>query len=253
MFVRALTGFYLQILGGAMKAPLGRKAIERHFYLIIVLLLAAAALNFSISAAQEQARQSTDQAASNPSAVSEGGAQQAQPAQQATDQTTVPQAPDVSAPQPGAASMNCSPEYALLVHKTASALMTPDFTFVSVKALDPFVPFITLETSTEAHPEEDSSQAGFALTPLQKMTMSEIERGLKAITWGQLGSRAVIEDSTGRGYIVSIGTPAGEHGGVITQILSDRLVIQQEIYDRLSRKRSPREFTVKLAKKTENK
>ncbi len=87
--------------------------------------------------------------------------------------------------------------------------------------------------------EGDDSQAGFPLTPLQKMTMSEIERGLKAITWGQLGSKAVIEDSTGRGYIVSVGTPAGEHGGVITQIFSDRLVIQQEVYDRLQ-ERDPR-------------
>ncbi len=90
------------------------------------------------------------------------------------------------------------------------------------------------------------------MTPLQKMTMSEIERGLKAITWGDLGRRAVIEDSTGRGYIVSVGTPAGEHSGVITQILNDRLVVQQEIWDARARKRFPQDFTIKLSKKTDN-
>ncbi len=83
------------------------------------------------------------------------------------------------------------------------------------------------------------------------MTLSEIERGLKAISWGELGRRAVIEDSTGRGYIVTIGTPAGEHSGVITQIFSDRLVIQQEIWDRKAKKRVPQDFTIKLSKKTD--
>ena len=84
------------------------------------------------------------------------------------------------------------------------------------------------------------------------MTLSEIERGLKAISWGELGRRAVIEDSTGRGYIVTIGTPAGEHSGVITQIFNDRLVIQQEIWDRKAKKRFPQDFTIKLSKKTDN-
>jgi hypothetical protein len=83
--------------------------------------------------------------------------------------------------------------------------------------------------------------------------LSEIERGLKAITWGQLGTKAVIEDSTGRGYIVGIGTPAGDHSGVITQIFNDRLVIQQEIWDRKAKKRFPQDFTIKLAKKTDAK
>jgi type IV pilus assembly protein PilP len=128
--------------------------------------------------------------------------------------------------------------------------MAANFTFYPVKALDPFVPFITTETNTSQGEEE---QGGPPLTPLQKMTMSEIERGLKAVSWGDLGRKAVIEDSTGRGYIVSVGTPAGEHNGVITQILNDRLVIQQEIWDRKARKRFPQDFTIKLIKKTDEK
>jgi type IV pilus assembly protein PilP len=129
--------------------------------------------------------------------------------------------------------------------------MAAHFTFVPVKALDPFVPFITLETSTRSPEEEEEQQGGAPMTPLQKMTMSEIERGLKAITWGELGRKAVIEDSTGRGYIVSVGTPAGEHSGVITQIQNDRLVIQQEIWDMKARKRFPQDYTIKLVKKTD--
>ena len=137
-----------------------------------------------------------------------------------------------------------------MIQKENSALMSADFTFYPIKVLDPFVPFVTSESG---HPgdEEDESNAA-TLTPLQKMTISEIEKGLKAITWGELGKRAVIEDSTGRGYIVNVGTPAGERSGVITQISSDHLVIQQELWDRKAKKRFPQEFTIKLVKKMDS-
>ncbi len=162
----------------------------------------------------------------------------------------VPQLSVEAAPKPEAAAINCPPEYVPLIQKTTTALMTANFTFYPIKALDPFVPFVTPDT--QARLEEGEQKSEQPLTPLQKMTLTEIERGLKAISWGELGTRAVIEDSTGRGYIVTVGTPAGERSGVITQILNDRLVIQQEIWDRKARKRFPQDFTIKLSKKTDN-
>lgn len=132
--------------------------------------------------------------------------------------------------------------------------MSEHFTFYPIKALDPFAPFIQPEIDvpqvrvSDAEPLEEMNRP---LTPLQKMTISEIEKGLKAITWGDLGRKAVIEDSTGRGYIVAVGTPAGERSGVVTQIFNDSLVIQQEIWDRVARKRVPQDFIVKLSKKTD--
>ena len=164
-----------------------------------------------------------------------------------------PQPPVAAAPQPEAAGTSCPPEYVPLIQKTTTALMTANFTFYPVKALDPFVPFIEPETSPVAFwlKRRMNQRPRAPLTPLQKMTLSEIEKGLKAISWGELGKRAVIEDSTGRGYIVTVGTPAGEHSGVITQIFNDRLVIQQEIWDRKAKKRFPQDFTIKLSKKTD--
>ncbi len=170
------------------------------------------------------------------------------------------QLPEPPAPQPSVAAAtqtevagtSCPPEYVPLILKTNTALMTASFTFYPIKALDPFVPFVTAMLRTPEEEDEPKTE-GPPLTPLQKMTLSEIEKGLKAITWGDLGKKAVIEDSTGRGYIVSVGTPAGERSGVITQILNDRLVIQQEIWDRKAKKRFPQDFTVKLSKKTDEK
>jgi hypothetical protein len=243
-----------------MKAPLMTRATARRFSLISVLLLAMAAWTFCVSAAPEQTEQSAGQTAAVPPAASpqeEATSQQpAEPLPADSGQTLQIQAGQSALletpPQPEPAATSCPPEYVPLIQKTTASLMAANFTFIPVKTLDPFVPFLTLDANSQfrSSEEEDEPQGG-PLTPLQKMTVSEIERGLKAITWGGLGTRAVIEDSTGRGYIVTVGTPAGEHSGVITQILSDRLVIQQEIWDRKAKKRFRQDFTIKLVKKTD--
>lgn len=158
-----------------------------------------------------------------------------------------------AAPTQTVNGITCPPEYAPFVQRVTTALMSEQFTFYPVKALDPFVSFIQVDVIPQARfsDEEPKEDMNRPLTPLQKMTVSELEKGLKAITWGDLGRKAVIEDSTGRGYIVSIGTPAGERNGVVSQIFNDRLVIQQEIWDRNARKKLPQDFTIKLSKKTQ--
>jgi hypothetical protein len=227
-----------------MESHVGKIAIARRFPLIFVLLLAMAAWTSSFSAAQQQAAPPEGQVAGNPPPVPAEDVRQPQLA--LIDQSLTPETTRTTVQQLPA---NCPPEYAALIQKTTTSLMAANFAFYPIKALDPFVPFVTPETNPSQG--EDEQQGGAPLTPLQKMTMSEIERGLKAVTWGDLGRKAVIEDSTGRGYIVTVGTPAGEHSGVITQILNDRLVIQQEIWDRKARKRFPQDFTIKLVKKAD--
>ena len=170
-----------------------------------------------------------------------------------TSASAPPQAPPTAADATG---ITCPPEYLPLVQKTTAALMTDDFTFYPIKTMDPFKPFMSLEPTlstarSQDEGEDEPKEMERPLTPLQKMTMAELERGLKAITWGDLGRKAVIEDSTGKGYIVAVGTPAGERNGVITHIFNDRLVIQQEIWDRQARKRFPQDFTIKLSKRTD--
>lgn len=135
------------------------------------------------------------------------------------------------------------------------ALQEKDFSYTPAKLSDPFVSFIVpvkapqpelaLIIETEDLPPEPPKP----LTPLQKMSLGEIEKGLKAILWGDMGRRAVIEDSTGKGYIVGVGTPIAGSNGVITEIFDDRLVIQQEVWDKSSRTMVPQNMMVKLNKK----
>ncbi|MDR3567096.1 MAG: hypothetical protein P4L43_03620 [Syntrophobacteraceae bacterium] len=156
--------------------------------------------------------------------------------------------PALSGKKTGAADSPPLPgQLSAIVKKTSAMLDSPGFTFLPDKALDPFVPFISLQTTNE---KSDPGAGGF-LTPLQKMSLAEMETGLRAIAMGGLGKMAVIEDSTGKGFIVGVGTPAGPNGGVIKQIQDTCLVVQQEVWNSQTRQRVPEDFTVKMVKKND--
>lgn len=150
------------------------------------------------------------------------------------------------------------PEPVMTREKISDALLNERFSYTQYKLVDPFVSFIVpvenappelppVEEELEPPPEYTKP-----LTPLQKMSIGELENGLKAIAWGELGRRAVIEDSAGKGYIVSPGTPVGEKNGVITEIFQDRIVVQQQIWDKKARRWIPNNVVIKLNKQKES-
>jgi Tfp pilus assembly protein PilP len=138
--------------------------------------------------------------------------------------------------------------------RVEEALLQESFSYNQNKLVDPFISFISpVEVATAQPPGgvedfEPPPEPQRPLTPLQKMNLGEIEKGLRAIVWGEFGRRAMVEDSAGRGYIVGIGTPAGERDGVITDIFNDRIVIQQQFWDRTAKRMMPQNFVVKLKK-----
>ena len=103
--------------------------------------------------------------------------------------------------------------------KVKEALLKADFSYNQNKLVDPFVSFIAPAEAPSARlpvGEEDFEpppEPQRPLTPLQKMNLGEIEKGLKAIVWGEFGRRAMVEDSAGKGYIVGVGTPVGRKRG----------------------------------------
>ena len=138
--------------------------------------------------------------------------------------------------------------------KILEALLKENFSYNQNNMVDPFVSFIApaeaapaqlLATEEEFEPPPEPQRP---LTPLQKMNLGEIEKGLKAIAWGEMGRRALVEDSAGKGYIVTVGTPAGERNGVITDIFNDHIVIQQQFWDRKAKRMLPQNYVVKLKK-----
>ncbi|MCK8600215.1 hypothetical protein [Desulfoferrobacter suflitae] len=145
-----------------------------------------------------------------------------------------------------------SPEALSLKEKISRELLQETFTYDPKQLNDPFVSFIKPpEPPPPQLPPEDETlppELQKPLTPLQKMNIGEIEKGLRAIVWGGLGRKAIIQDAAGKGYIVSVGTPAGGPTGVIVQIFDDRLVIQRQLWDGKLKRMVLRNDVVKLRK-----
>jgi len=119
-----------------------------------------------------------------------------------------------------------------------------DWKYDSTGKPDPFKPFILASQPQEAATPKVVRQ----LTPLQKMPLSEIQTGLKAIIWGQLGNKALVEDATGKGYVVQEGTYVGQHNGIVKRIYEDRIVVEEYKRDPVEDRLVPSEVVLKLKK-----
>lgn len=150
------------------------------------------------------------------------------------------------------------PRPATTREKLREALLTDDFRYDPGNLTDPFVPFTRKEELPAPEfeiPAEDTAAEPpppqLPLTRLQKMGLGEVESGLKAIVMGPLGRKALIQDNSGKGYIVVVGTPVTGNDGVVADIFRDAIVIRQEFWDRKKKRFVPKETLVTL--KTEEK
>jgi type IV pilus assembly protein PilP len=84
---------------------------------------------------------------------------------------------------------------------------------------DPFRPYVQ---------PLDGPAATRQLTPLQQYELSQLR--LVAIVSDQRDpreTRAVVEDSSGLGYIIRVGTPIGRNSGRVTAIERKRVVVEE--------------------------
>ena len=92
---------------------------------------------------------------------------------------------------------------------------------------DPFKPFLqsTALRETRALP----------LTPLQKYDVSQLK--LVAVLSTPEGRVGLVEDATGKGYLIQKGTWIGKNEGKVTKILADRVMIEEFFLDPLGQKK----------------
>lgn len=102
--------------------------------------------------------------------------------------------------------------------------------YISKGKIDPFEPLIKEKTPV-AEPQQKAEDdiPERILTPLEKLDFSQIK--LVAILNRESGSVAMVQESTGKGYIVSIGTYIGRNSGQIVSIEKDKLVIKENVKD----------------------
>ena len=83
---------------------------------------------------------------------------------------------------------------------------------------DPFRPFM-LDMRPD-HPQ---------VTPLQRYELGQLT--VVGTVWDVIPPRAMVEDSVGMGYIVSVGTPIGRNGGVVTAIEPRQVIVEERVLD----------------------
>jgi Tfp pilus assembly protein PilP len=146
-------------------------------------------------------------------------------------------------PKPGAPAASTGP--ASTTPSSKLATIETGWKYDPTGKPDPFKSFILAAAAQE---ETAPKVVRRQLTPLQKMPLSEIESGLKAIIWGQLGNKALVEDATGKGYVVQEGTYVGQNDGIVKKIYEDRIVVEEYRRDSAKNRLEPTEVVLKLKK-----
>jgi type IV pilus assembly protein PilP len=90
--------------------------------------------------------------------------------------------------------------------------------------LDPFEPLFKKENVSLA--SKNKIKRRKPLTPLEKLNLSQLK--LVGIIRAPSGNRALVQEASGKGYIVKKGTYIGTQSGKVAQILDDRIIIQEK-------------------------
>jgi type IV pilus assembly protein PilP len=95
--------------------------------------------------------------------------------------------------------------------------------------VDPFEPLIR-ET-----PKMDSDSVAYAYTGPQGTTVIEnidlSQLKLTGIILAASGNKALVREASGRGHIISEGTPIGTHRGRVDGVLKDRIIVKEKMKD----------------------
>ena len=100
---------------------------------------------------------------------------------------------------------------------------------------DPFRPFV-LEVRTKKRDRDN-------LSPLERYELHNLK--LVGIIWDIPEPRAMVEDTAGLGYVVTIGTPIGRNGGKVKLIEPKEVVVEESFLDFYGTKKT-REVKLKL-------
>lgn len=100
--------------------------------------------------------------------------------------------------------------------------------------IDPFEPLfkpITAEKPKPPAAPEKPAAPKRRLTPLEKVDLDQLK--LVGVVRAESGNKALVEDASGKGYIVIHGTYMGIHSGKVVDILKDRIIVEEEEKDML--------------------
>ena len=95
---------------------------------------------------------------------------------------------------------------------------------------DPFAPFVSgPEPSSQDETQKKKLQRREPRTPLERMSLGQLQ--LTAVMEAGEQNIALVEEASGKGYVVKKGTYIGNEGGRVTAILPNAIVIEEKYLD----------------------
>lgn len=113
--------------------------------------------------------------------------------------------------------------------------------------INPFLPFVTDDSEKSIEKTDETKKKREPLTPLERIDIGQLR--LTAITRMPNGNIALVEEASGKGYVLNEGTYIGLNSGKVISILTDKVIIEEEI-ENIFGKVSIQERELKLQKPT---
>ena len=114
--------------------------------------------------------------------------------------------------------------------------------------LDPFQPLFAPEAQRMAPAKKKGKKKKrLPLTPLQRIGLSQLK--LVGIIVSPTGNKALVEEPSGKGYIISKGTYVGTNFGRVKKVLNDRVIVEEEVEDFSSGELKPQTTELRLQKR----
>ena len=111
--------------------------------------------------------------------------------------------------------------------------------------IDPFAPLFKEQKKPTPAAKKKKKKRRVPQTPLERIGLGQLK--LVGVIQMDRGSRAIVQEATGKGYVVREGTYIGLNSGKVVAIQSDRIIIEEEVENVLG-KVTARKQELKLQK-----
>jgi len=95
--------------------------------------------------------------------------------------------------------------------------------------IDPFEPLFKETPGIKSGSQQHADTAGAEATELEKIDLSQLK--LTGIILAASGNKALVQEASGRGHVISKGTYIGLHGGRVTAVMGDKVIIEEKMKD----------------------
>ncbi len=114
---------------------------------------------------------------------------------------------------------------------------------------DPFQPLFATEAPQRMAPgkKRGKQEKTLPLTPLQRIDLSQLK--VVGIILSPAGNKALVEEPSGKGYVVTKGTYVGTNFGRVKKVLIDRVIVEETVEDFFSGGMKPQATELELQKK----